>query len=160
LCSDAYSNFTERSHNEEIDAATKFLQWEVIPRAARELPEMLQNHEGCTSSFRVTERIHSKGINVRWIGAVYLSLCNLSTTASTSSSGTSQATMINCRSLLLVEMFARAIKNDLRRRLRTRMKKKRMPLEEPYRKLVIDYLNLVFGMDEPRTHNEIWWHCG
>jgi len=117
LCSDAYSNFTDRSHNDEIDAATKFLQWELIPRAARELPEMLANHEGRTSTFRVTERIHSRGINVRWLGAVYVCLSNM--TQTTNHAAFSQW-VINCRSLLVVEMFARAIKNDLRRRLRTR----------------------------------------
>jgi tetratricopeptide (TPR) repeat protein len=42
-------------------------------------------------------------------------------------------------------MLARVIKNNLRFKLREKMKQLKLPLEEPYRRLVIDYLNLVFG---------------
>ena len=29
LCSDAYSNFTSSSYNDNVDAATRYMQWEV-----------------------------------------------------------------------------------------------------------------------------------
>ena len=60
----------------------------------------------------------------------------------------------DCQAILLVEMFARVIKNDLRSQLRTRMKKEKMPLDEPYRKLIIEYINLVFG--DSITSDEYW----
>ena len=37
------------------------------------------------------------------------------------------------------------LKNDLRTRMRRLMKNLRKPLEQPYRRLVLNYLNLVFG---------------
>jgi hypothetical protein len=42
-------------------------------------------------------------------------------------------------------MFARVIKNLLKLQLREKMKQLKFPLEEPYRRIVIEYLNIVFG---------------
>ena len=52
---------------------------------------------------------------------------------------------LDCQLLVFLEMAARVIKNNLRRKLREKMKSLRLPVDEPYRRLVIDYLNLVFG---------------
>ena len=51
-------------------------------------------------------------------------------------------------------MIARCIKNNLRWKLREKMKLIALPLEEPYRRLVIDYFNLVFG--NTRISEEYW----
>ena len=40
LCSDAFSNFTDGTHNGEIAGATEQLQWDIIPRVGRDLPNV------------------------------------------------------------------------------------------------------------------------
>ena len=57
---------------------------------------------------------------MRFLGAVYLAVNNMAAASEWKE---------NAKTLLLQEMFARVIKNDLRKRLRTRMKKKKLPLE-------------------------------
>jgi hypothetical protein len=143
LCPDAYSSFTDVSYNAAIDAATRHLHWDVIPNFARLLPTLLVEQQsgvldgsGCnTISFRLTEAVHSHGINVRYLGLVYMSLTTMPQVQYRDT----------CRALVFIEMLARVIKNDLRQRLRERMKKVKKPLEEPYRRLVIEFLNIVFG---------------
>ena len=51
--------------------------------------------------------------------------------------------------------LARAIKNELSKMLRRKMKELKLPLEVPYRKLVIEFLNVVFGSGQD-THQ--WWN--
>lgn len=51
-------------------------------------------------------------------------------------------------------MSARVVKNKLRKVLRKKMKELKVPLEEPYRRLVISYLNLVLGDSE--ASEEYW----
>ena len=51
-------------------------------------------------------------------------------------------------------MSARVVKNKLRKLLRKKMKALKVPLEEPYRRLVISYLNLVLGDSE--ASEEYW----
>lgn len=90
---------------------------------------MVKNGGG-VESFRLTEALHARGINIRWIGAVYLAVNN----------ATQSSDMKNdLKTLLLQEMYARVIKNDLRKRLRTRMKKKKLPLEVFFSFLIFLY---------------------
>ena len=58
------------------------------------------------------------------------------------------------RQFILSEIVARCIKNNLRWKLREKMKQIALPLEEPYRRLVIDYLNVVFG--NYKVSDEYW----
>jgi hypothetical protein len=44
-------------------------------------------------------------------------------------------------------MVFRTLKNIIRARLRKQAKELRIPLEEPYRRTVVDLLNLVFATD-------------
>ena len=60
----------------------------------------------------------------------------------------------DCKTLLFVEMCARVVKNNLRLRLRERMRKLRLPLDEPYHRLVVDYLNLILGHND---QSEEYW---
>lgn len=55
------------------------------------------------------------------------------------------------RGLILVEVVARLLKSLMRLHLREMMKKLRVPLEQPYRRFAVDYLNLVFGSSEKST---------
>ena len=47
--------------------------------------------------------------------------------------------------LLLVEIIARTLKNKLRASLRKRMKQLRIPMDEPFTRLHVSFLNLIFG---------------
>jgi hypothetical protein len=56
--------------------------------------------------------------------------------------------------MMYKQMCSRVVKNKLRKLLRKKMKKLKVPLEEPYRSLVISYLNLVLGDSE--ASEEYW----
>jgi len=127
--------FTDTSHNDEIDKATRLLQEGLVPDVALELLQTVSKAHNNPWEYRLTEAVHRKGVNVRYLGAIYSQLCELPATVSNE----------QCKAMLLVEMFARAIKHLLRKRLRTKMQQLKLPLEDPYCQLVTDYLNLVFG---------------
>ncbi len=170
LCSDGYSKFIQAhnavSLNRELARATAVLQTELIPQFAPEFSSallaevrrmffFLNYNYLCVcvfvlffnsrikkvsahgwramQTFRVSEALHRRGINIRYLG-----LLRRHTIA------------LDVRTFLLIEIFARVIKNLLRLLLREKMKSLRLPLEEPYRKLVVDYLNLLFGESEKR----------
>jgi tetratricopeptide (TPR) repeat protein len=140
LCSDAFTGFIrghrgEEDHNREIVEATNHLLVVIIPEFAKELSAMMKealNKGQHMSNFRLTEMMHRRGINMRFLGVVRHHIIE-------------KAANWDCQLLLLVEMAARVIKNNLRKRLREKMKSLKLPVDEPYRRLVIDYLNLVFG---------------
>ncbi|KAL6059841.1 Clu domain-containing protein [Balamuthia mandrillaris] len=144
LCSDAFSGFIKHfdmeQHNEEIKAATRHLISVVIPSYADILSIMIKEARQKTDgleNFSLTEALHSKGINIRYLGMLRRYM-----------------TDIDCKTLLLVEMCARIVKTNLRLRLRERMRELKLPLEEPYHRLVIDYLNLIIGHSD---HSEEYW---
>jgi hypothetical protein len=89
------------------------------------------------AKFRITETAHSVGINCRHFGKLRKHIKEP-----------------EFRSAILLEIVARCIKNNLRWKLREKMKQIALPLEEPYRRLVIDYLNLVFG--NTKNSDEYW----
>jgi hypothetical protein len=191
LCSDSFSGFIS-GHERlicdlEIIEATKYLYEKVVPDCAQELPLYLYQmgkkedkdaKEVAFSFFRLTETIHSRGVNVRHLGRLVAALKNanpsgvpltsstrtLSTGAISSpavrsgsfsaSSPPMQLLVSDCKRLLILEMFARVIKGYLQRELREKMTKFKTPLEEPYRRLVIKFLNCVFGNT---AHSERFW---
>jgi len=134
LCSDAFSNFTSAEYNDEVAAATEHLLNDRIPNLAASLPEMLENSD--KGVLRITEVVHARGVNIRWLGLVFTTLQR---------DVADSALKRKCLKLVLLEMMARVIKQDIRRRLRGRMKKLKLPLEDPYCQLIADYLNIVFG---------------
>ena len=77
---------------------------------------------------RIKDVFHAKGVNLCFIGVVRF---YVHTDA--------------IKMLLLIEMIARVIKIVARERIRNKMRELRVPLEQPYRRVVIDYLNTVFG---------------
>lgn len=85
----------------------------------------------------VLQLIHEQGINVRYLGLIR-SLCKARTP----------------QFLVLLEMIKRVIKNYIRDQLRKRVQVLTVPLEEPYRRLIVDILNLVFGKGE--APNNFW----
>ena len=56
------------------------------------------------------------------------------------------------KQLLLNEMLSRAIKCSLRLMLRRKMEEPTLPSEEPYRRELIDYFNLVLGKRPESDH--------
>ena len=79
----------------------------------------MKNPAARLSEFRLTETIHSYGINCRHMGIL--------------------RNYVNdeFKRIILIEIVARAIKNNLRFKLREKMKRLRLPLEEPYRRYVL-----------------------
>eukprot|EP01103_Thecamoeba_quadrilineata_P002468 TRINITY_DN12422_c0_g1_i1.p1 TRINITY_DN12422_c0_g1~~TRINITY_DN12422_c0_g1_i1.p1 ORF type:complete len:1100 (+),score=240.39 TRINITY_DN12422_c0_g1_i1:58-3357(+) len=232
LCSDAFSKFMleaeQRAVNREIIEATLHLYKSTIPECAKVLPGLLSKcprDRALDSCFRLTEIMHSRGVNVRHLGRVVYSLFSQlygtptptpdtiippsltpsnpsatppprspSTDADHSftvsfgknmslgglltfsgnkkslnrseSGGTpsqekkdSSAPRVlrddkiaevanrqqDCFRIILLEMFARVIKNHIRAHQRTLMSQIKQPLDEPFRRLVVEDLNLVFG---------------
>eukprot|EP01130_Rhizamoeba_saxonica_P016324 TRINITY_DN7530_c0_g1_i1.p1 TRINITY_DN7530_c0_g1~~TRINITY_DN7530_c0_g1_i1.p1 ORF type:complete len:885 (-),score=187.58 TRINITY_DN7530_c0_g1_i1:58-2367(-) len=135
LCPDAFSGFVkntphEEEHKQEIEEATLYIKEVIIPEAAKELTKLMQDAKvlGDLYRFRITEAVHSYGINCRHLGFVRKHVTNW-----------------EFKKIVLIEIIARAIKNNLRFRLREKVKQLKLPLEEPYIRLVADYLNMVFG---------------
>jgi hypothetical protein len=119
LCSDTFSGFV-RHHNpaEHIPAlvdATRFLHEECIPRVAAQLESA--DPEQKVSLIFV---LHFHGVNVRHMGRVL-----------------SHVTHPYWRQVLMLEMIARVLKNDIRRILREKMREFRRPGLEPYIRVVV-----------------------
>lgn len=145
LCPDAFSGFIRTSdfesiHNDEIREATNHLLNVLIPKFSQNLEVRMEEarKQGVLHKFTLTETIHCVGINCRHAGLLRKHL-----------------TDPEFKQIVLAEIVARAIKNNLRFKLREKMKQLRLPLEEPYRRLVIDFLNLVFGNNKD---SDVYWN--
>jgi hypothetical protein len=79
--------------NAQVIEATNYLRNEVIPKFAGELTQLLiearDKGYDVFRTFRLTEAVHMKGINVRYFGLLR-----------------SHMTQLDCRTLLLVEVGA------------------------------------------------------
>jgi len=135
LCSDAYSGFILHdpemaTHNAEIDQATKYLLEEVIPLASRQVQwVVLEAQENNTlDRTSIGEAMHRLGVNMRYLWHV---LNNVRDTTS--------------KKMIYLEMVSRLLKVNIRKRLRALSEQLQQPLEVPYRQVVLDYFNLVFG---------------
>jgi hypothetical protein len=73
---------------------------------------------------RLIEEIHRNGINVRHLGFLR-----------------SHLTSKPARDLLLVECIARIVKASINEKLREKVRLLKIPSEEPYRRVVLRYLN-------------------
>lgn len=147
LCSDAYSWFIqktpqEKEHNREVSLATHYLLNTTIPAFAmvliKHVAEAAAKDE--LAMFRVTPHIHSTGINIRHCGHLISLIKNIEHPHNDS-------TIF----IVHIEMVARILKCLIRVKLRTKMQELKLPLEEPYRCLLVDFLNLVFGNSPEST---------
>eukprot|EP01132_Coremiostelium_polycephalum_P009238 gene9238-11318_t len=141
LCSDSFSRFirghNEEEHNSETLEATNYLLNTTIPELIEELNrEELSIHN--VYSFPITERLHRSGVNVRYLGYLRLG-CN----------------SLDMKSLIFIEMCARVVKQQLRQKLRFKMKQAKIPLEAPYRRLIIAYLNRILGISDK---SDLFWN--
>jgi len=158
LCSDGFSGFiindpAMKEHNAELEAATTYLTTTLVKRFAKEFMYIVLEADAekfgaapepgsesnpdrqvyKLSSISLPEEMHRCGINMRYLGVLCGHLYDLGSKAA------------NCVRLVLVEAASRCMKNTLNRDLRSKMRQLRLPLDVPYRQLVVDYLNLVFG---------------
>lgn len=101
--------------------------------------------------FKLTQLLHSYGTNVRHAGRV---LQLLRARTSERERRLHSVEYRDLRLLMMVEMLARCVKNELRLLMRERMREIRVPLEQPYSQLVIDQLNRVFGRSSRST---LYW---
>jgi hypothetical protein len=143
LNSDAFTNFCthdQERDNNEVREATLYLLEKVIPEFAKKLSNLsvyqLMQRES-TVTFRLIEEMHREGINVRHLGRVRVLI---------SSTG--------IRRVLLIEMIARVAKDTLRRLLRRKMRKVKIPSEDPYRRVVLNYLNTLLHRE---PHSDHYW---
>mmetsp|Transcript_6269 Transcript_6269/g.8328 ORF Transcript_6269/g.8328 Transcript_6269/m.8328 type:complete len:1027 (+) Transcript_6269:734-3814(+) len=147
LCPDAYSPQVEihnpqHEHDKEVVEASEYLYNTVIHLYSRHLVQTLQKRHATgekVENFRLTESLHSHGINVRHLGRLIAAVSNLSSTEGPSEHERSAVTLVLC------EVCARVIKNRIRARLRETMRRFKVVLEEPCRRAAVDYLNLVFS---------------
>lgn len=144
LCSDAFSGFIQNTPDEDeitadVHEASRYLRETHIPKMAMRIYEMMREmkSEKPLEKFRLTEALHSMGINCRYAGIVRKHIKDP-----------------ECKRFILAELVARVIKNNLRWRLREQHQLLKLPLEEPYLRLIIDYLNLVFG--NTQKSDEYW----
>jgi len=75
--------------------------------------------------------LHRRGVNLRFLGLI---LDNLSDPTS--------------RMLVIAEAAARVIKNNIRGQLRNLSEKMKIPMEAPFRQLVVDLMNQSMSGDE------------
>jgi hypothetical protein len=83
---------------------------------------------------RLKDCFHAKGVNLCFAGAVrhYVHSDTI-------------------KMLLLIEMIARVVKIVARERIRNKMRELRVPLEQPYRRVVVDYLNTCLATAPSRA---------
>lgn len=135
LSSDAFSRFGQHHkdvHEREVVEATQRLHRKVIPRFAAWLDSQ---DERRLKGLKLTQLMHREGINNRHLGRIRFLVSSAPV-----------------KQLLLNEMLSRAIKCSLRLMLRRKMEETTLPSEEPYRRELIDYFNLVLGKRPESDH--------
>jgi len=139
LCPDAYSAFIKHdpnrvAMNKHIEEATIYLTTKMIPKVSNNLAWMIveAKEKKELEHFRLTEQLHSRGINIRYIGLLFSTIRG-------------EARFQVCEAVLLCEAIARCVKHTLRAKLRAKMRKMKQPFEAAYRHLIVDYMNVVFG---------------
>ena len=183
LSSDAYSRFTMaqedfQSNNEEIDAAVKTLFDNTIPAFAETFRDRFAYYKKVNvdlTKFRLSALMHEKGINVRYMGQIVQRLVGESGIVSGGAAvvgfldllddeegkkryGDVQKeedeTDLRPEDFVCMEMVARAAKNIVRSRLRFMMEQLRVPVDEPFKGVVIKTLNELFSLS--KDSQEFW----
>jgi tetratricopeptide (TPR) repeat protein len=153
LVSDAYSRFIrnrreQRMAKRAVDDATQQLREALVPACARSLPDRVTTLD----AMRLTEQVHSYGINIRFLMLVLRELAALvdcvDQVGGEADVNERREQICDTMALVVIEMVARAFACHVRRLLRAKMKSLGVALEEPYRRLIVTYLNLLFGCAE------------
>eukprot|EP01125_Pyxidicula_operculata_P011795 TRINITY_DN385_c1_g1_i1.p1 TRINITY_DN385_c1_g1~~TRINITY_DN385_c1_g1_i1.p1 ORF type:complete len:1249 (+),score=314.60 TRINITY_DN385_c1_g1_i1:1159-4905(+) len=134
----------QATHNAEIKDACKRLFTELIPTFAKTTlvqsseeilvtpsqPQMIEKFEKYLNNITPDEivlRVHRAGINIRHLGFVRMNVKNE-----------------YISKLILEEMVARVIKDQIYASTRETMKKLKIPSDEPYRAVIVDIINQLF----------------
>lgn len=144
LSSDAFSPFNSadpraKEHNDEVAAACHRLKTVRIPQFAAFLqksPEFAKKSLNELTCQAFVASLHSHGINIRYLGFVRKCLSHLS-----------------LRQIALTEMVARVVKDQINHELRNTTETVQLPVEEPYRETIVNYLNKLFGAE---TADAFW----
>ncbi len=136
LSPDACSMFGRHSapeHDREIVEATAYLKSTHIPDVARKVVAEAEEARDITS-FSLSEALHRRGVNMRYLGLVHHELLRFSTDS-------------RLQDLSLIEMCARVIKNKLRSRMRLVLKNLKDPSEAPFNDMAMEEYNTIFGQN-------------
>ncbi|EFA85283.1 Histidine kinase A [Heterostelium album PN500] len=122
-------------HNYEVKEASYRLFLQVMPRFIKYLDSL----EVCEKrELHFTQELHRVGINCRYFGLIRRELrCS------------------SLRKLLLAEILARTMKSEIMALFRGKMKTADTPSEEPFKEVVVQYLNTIFKY-ENTTKGKIW----
>ena len=142
LSSDSFSLFGRHpgheEHDEEVKQATRYLQEELTFALATELSRKAESEltDPLTPRHlkRLTLQLHRAGVNLRYLGRVYL-----------------EASHPLLKQLALSEMVARVMKHLLRTKLRNPPP---FSGDSEYQEIAIDFFNSVFGSG---FDSEIMW---
>jgi hypothetical protein len=150
LCSDGYSAFitpdpNRAEYDSDLNEATHHLEAKCIPSFAKELMHVLleAKESGVLASVNITEHMHRRGINLRYIGLLCRALLHIN-----------NPQVLICMYIVFTEAVARTLKNLLYHKLRELSRLIRVPVEIPYRQLAADHCNLIFMGDSPSV--EFW----
>lgn len=125
-------------HNTEVQEASRRLFEVVIPNFAVQL--FKEGEASIKASARLCALVHQAGINLRHLARVWIALPKEAKA---------------CKTAVLTEMVARAMKDEIKDQLRATMRRVRVPSEGPYRRKVIDYLNDIFVTSAKESWTEV-----
>ncbi|PRP76021.1 hypothetical protein PROFUN_01737 [Planoprotostelium fungivorum] len=139
LCSDGHSLFVRHDpdrtlYKEEIKEAHYFLLNVIIPSFACVLDTEYSIVDSMTDSLSLPRMMHRKGINMRMLGVLWQS-----------------TTSPYWKKRIINEMAYRIAKGTLRTLMRSAVERVKLPTEEPYVRVVVDYLNLLLGNSTATT---------
>lgn len=125
-----------------LKEATRYLCDTTIPNFVtrfliKQVQEAVANRS--VDSYRLPQAMHRHGINLRYLGLVLKAISD---------------SEIACRSVVIVEALARSAKRRLRAVLRAQTKKLKVPLESPYRVVVLKFFNRLFGISAQHQTDE------
>lgn len=123
----------KNENNREVKEATLYLKEKVIPQFASDL----EDRKSIPEAAFLKGEFHRNGINLRFMGQVRALLKNIPS---------------KLGDILLNEMCARTISKIIDSVLRNEMKRLCVPAEDPYRRLILDFLNKSIIGD----HDKFW----
>lgn len=130
LSSDALTNWgasNARINNNEVKNASVWLKDVLVPKAALQIDEAVRLGNA-NNNFRIKDVLHQMGVNCRHLGLVRNSCVEPLS-----------------KQLVQTELIARTIKCHFNEQLRALMAQLRLPVDQPYRHLLVQLLNLVLG---------------
>lgn len=147
VCADALSSFSNLDpdaleRNSEIDRATERLVTEVIPALAARLAAMPAQ---AVSRLDLSVYFHSCGVNMRHLGLVRFHVGSLP-------GGTSPSSPV--KTLLLLQIVTRTLKNLCREYQRRWMKSEQSTSEMGMKLLLTQFMNLMVGSS---PNSEVFW---